>query len=104
MKLTAARSTASVRPGTVTCTVVPDGPLAFGAHTGRAGPVAAEEVKRDLAQQGQIARRSAMAHPAVLFTEGDVRQTQCPAFSIDQRTRIAAPAAPVLLRDLTETL
>src|SRR3954454_4476215 len=52
--------------------VVPGGSLASGAYTGRTGSVAADQVERALAHQSQIACRCAMAHPAVIFPEGDV--------------------------------
>src|SRR5215203_399978 len=52
--------------------VVPSGFLAPGAHTGLGRVIAADEVDRDPAQDGQVARGAPVADAAVVFAEGDV--------------------------------
>src|SRR3712207_940754 len=52
--------------------VVPSGSLALGPDAGFARSVAADEVERDPAQDGQVARGASVAHAAVVFAEGDV--------------------------------
>lgn len=51
---------------------VPGGLLPLGPHTGLGGLVATHEVEGNLAQQGQVARRGAIAHATVVFAECDI--------------------------------
>jgi hypothetical protein len=52
--------------------VVPGRHFAPTASAGSVTAVSADEVEGDLAQQGEVAGGGAVAHPAVILTEGDV--------------------------------
>jgi hypothetical protein len=52
--------------------VVPGRHFAPTASAGSAMAVSADEVEGDLAQEGEVAGGGALAHPAVILTEGDV--------------------------------
>src|SRR5215213_1185520 len=52
--------------------VVPGGLLAPAAKAGLTAAVAGDQVEGDSAQEGEVAGGGAVAHPAVILTEGDV--------------------------------
>ncbi len=53
--------------------VIPGGFLAPAAETDLAAFVPGHQVKGDLAQEGKVARSRAVAHAAIILTEGDVQ-------------------------------
>ena len=70
--------------------IVPGGLLPLGSYTDPSGLVATHKVEGNLAQQGQVARRGAIAHAAVVFAECDVEHpVQC--VSTAQCARTAGP-------------
>src|SRR4051812_39073794 len=52
--------------------VVPGCHFALTASAGSVTAVSADEVEGDFAQEGEVAGGGAVAHPAVILTEGDV--------------------------------
>ncbi len=67
--------------------VVPGGLFAPTAKAGSTAAISGDEVESDFAKQGEVADGGAMAHPAVILTEGDI-ENQCKAFSMLQWRRM----------------
>src|SRR5215208_2078344 len=79
--------------------VVPGGLLAPAAKAGLTAAVAGDQVEGDSAQKGEVTGGDAVAHPAVILTEGDVENPMqgvldapVPADGLDQDGGIVAAA------------
>src|SRR3954470_6915416 len=79
--------------------VVPGGFFAPTTEAGLTAAICGDEVAGDFTQQGEVAGGGAMAHPAVILTEGDVENpvqgvldTPVPADGWRQNGRIVVAA------------
>ena len=52
--------------------VVPGGLFAPTAYAGLTAAIGGDEVESDFAEQGEVAGGGAMAHSAIIFSEGDI--------------------------------
>src|SRR3954468_15933796 len=80
--------------------IVPGRHFAPTASAGSVTAVSGDEVEGDLAQEGEVAGGGAVAHPAVVLTEGDVENpvqgvfdAPVPADGLDQDGGIIAATA-----------
>ena len=75
--------------------VVEGGGEAFGGDAPLAGGVLTEQIEREMADDGEIARGMAGAHAAGVLAEGDI-ESQWTRFSIPQWLRTAAAQSRAL--------